>query len=373
MPIGKVMIAGISAPRQYFSSLHSWENMKRRPGDKVYHQATNIGEVGRTIAVEKFLADKQFDALFMCDLDQEFPMDALEMLRSHDKDMVTGHYMQRRTSSLISNWKYTVDGDWPYLPYLYDEIPRTGLHRLACTGLGCVLIKREPIVAVKKYLDYWEPNSNPFEIGKIPELDIRYGNFGSDYRFFFYAQRLGYELWGDADVETPHATNIWLTRASHKLFEYSADKDAKMLNEKVFLPTIRSYGIISLNAIVARKKAILGVLGEMEADKNADQRNYDVLQGQLLECQMWIDTLSAESPPPGFVEKWHRDPQPALADAPVKFPTFKSREELDEALANPEKDIEGQSPEQLAANRTIASRNGAMEAARVINRKNAKP
>jgi hypothetical protein len=365
------MVAGISAPRQYFNALHSWENMKRRPGDKVYHQAINIGEVGRQIAVEKFLESKEFDAIFMCDLDQEFPMDALEMLRTHDKDMVSGHYMQRRTSTLKSNWQYTVDGDWPYLPYLYDEIPRTGMHRIANTGLGCALIKREPIVAVKKFLDHWEPNSNPFEIGKIPELDIRYGNFGSDYRFFFYAQRLGFELWGDADVETPHAASIWLTRDIHNQFLYDANKDAKMLNEKVFLPTIRSYGVVTLNAAVARKKAILGALGAFDLDKG-EQRDYDVLQGQLLENQMWIDTLSAESPPPGFVTRWHRDPQPALDDAPVKFPTFKSREELDEAVANPERDIEGQNPEQLKADRTTASRNGAMSAAETMNRKNSK-
>src|SRR3990167_1486032 len=230
----RVLIAGISAVRQYFDSVHSWETMQRRKGDELWFQATNIGEMGRQLAVEKFLTSPQFDAIFMCDLDQKFPMDALEKLRAHDKDMVTGHYMQRRTSTLRSNWKYTIDGGWPYLPYLYQHIPRKGMHRLASTGLGCALIKREPIAAVKRYLDHWEHGSNPFEIGKIPELDIRFGNFGSDYRFFFYAQKLGFELWGDASVETPHATNIWMTSDIHETFMPNPERDAEMLNKDVF-------------------------------------------------------------------------------------------------------------------------------------------
>lgn len=365
--MGKVLIAGISGVRNYFDSIHSWENMKRRPGDKMYHQAINIGEVGRTIAIDKFLKEKEFDAIFMCDLDQIFSMDALEILRSHDKDMISGHYMQRRTSTLLSNWAYSPDGGWPYIPYLYRDIPKDGMHRLANTGLGCVLIKREPIEAVKKYLDHWEPNSNPFEIGKVPEEDVRFGNWGSDWRFFYYAQRLGFELWGDASIETPHAVNNWITRDFHKQFEPNPEKDAKLLNERVFLMTIRSQGSIDINALVARKLAIEGILNEKPF--NSKEYDHAFMSGQLAEVQMWIDALSAESPPPGFVERWHRDPQPALEGAPVQFPTFKTREELENRMANPEQDIGGQSSEQSGADRETATRNAAMKVANMVNEK----
>lgn len=338
--------------------------MTRRPGDKLFHQPVNIGEMGRQLAVEKFLSSPEFDAIFMCDLDQQFPMDTLEKLREHDLDMVSGHYMQRRTSTLRSNWKYTLDGGWPYLPYLYRNIPTEGMHRLASTGLGCALIKREPIEAVKKYLSHWEPNSNPFEIGKIPELDIRYGNFGSDYRFFFYAQKLGFELWGDASVETPHAANIWTTRDIHKLFLPNPEKDAEMLNTDVFLATVRSKGVLTINALEARRLALEGVLNQVPFPKELDRNQ---LAGQLYEVDMWISALSSESPPPGFVERWHRDPQPALEDAPVKFPTFKSREDLEAKLAAPETDIEGNDIDTAKANRKIASRRGAKGVADMLN------
>src|SRR3990167_8694479 len=238
--INNIFIAGISSVRQYFNSVHTWENMMRRPGDKLHWQVHNMGGLGRQLACEAFLKDPTFEAIFFCDLDQEFPQNALEKLRSHDLDMVSGHYMQRKGSTLRSNWWYSPDGGWPYVPYLYEEIPTMGMHRLACTGLGCTLIKRAPIEAVAKYLSYWEPNSNPFEAGKVPEEAVHFGTWGADWRFFYYAQRLGFELWGDANVETPHNANIQVTRNIRQQFLPHPDKDAKFLNEKVFLTSVRA-------------------------------------------------------------------------------------------------------------------------------------
>lgn len=340
--------------------------MKRQPGDALFWQATNQGEIGRQIAVDQFLAT-DYPLLMMCDLDQDFPPDTLEKLRAHDLDMVTGHYMQRKTSTLKSVWMYTIDGNWPYIPYLYNQIPQDGMHRLASSGLGCVLIKREVVEAVKNYLSHWEPNSNPFEIGKVPEEAIHYGTWGSDMRFFYYAQRLGYELWGDASLDIPHAANIWVNRDIRESFQYNPYQDANRLNKEVVLATIMSKGKMTLNAFYARKMALEGVLGQSPLPEGM---NRDQLEGQLNEVMMWIGQIEQDAPPLGFLERWYRDPQPALPDGtPVKFPTFKSKEELDAALSNPEVSIEGDNAEQTIENREMASRNHALSAAQILDGK----
>lgn len=358
-----IFIAGISGVRQYFQSVHSWENMTRRKGDRLHWQAHNQGETGRTIAVEAFL-ESDSPALMMCDLDHDFPQDTLERLRAHDKDMVSGHYLYRQTSTLRSVWSFTIDGGWPYIPYLYHDIPKSGMHRIATTGLGCVLIKRDVVVAVKKYMDYWEPNSNVFDRGKVPEEALHYGVWGSDMRFFYYAQRLGFELWGDADLDVPHVASIWLQRGIHETFKRDINKEAKRLNEDVVIAMAAAKGAYTSNALYARKMAIERHLAKLPSDTDEAK----VLSGQLAENEILISVLEQNAPPPGFVERWYRDPQPALPDGtPIRFPTFKSKEELDATLANPEVSIEGLDAQQTAENREQATRDQDARAAKMLD------
>src|SRR3990167_1987481 len=360
-----IFIAGTSGVRQYFQSVHSWENMTGRKGDRLKWYPHNQGETGRTIAVEMFLRSDS-PAIMMCDLDHDFPQDTLERLRNHDKDMASGHYLYRQTSTLRSVWSFTIDGNWPYIPYLYFDIPKGGMHRIATTGLGCVLIKREVIEAVKKYLDYWEPNSNVFDRGKVPEEALWYGVWGSDMRFFYYAQRLGFELWGDADLDVPHVASIWLKRDIHKIFNRDINKEAKRLNEDVVVSTAATKGVITLNALYARKMAIERHLAKLPNDSDETK----VLSGQLAEVEILIGVIEQNRPPIGYVERWYRDPQPALPDGtPVKFPAFKSSEELQERLDNPEKDIDGNNPEQSAKARKQATRSHAIDAAKILDGK----
>ena len=82
----KVMVSGVSMNRQYTKSYTSFRDIKIRKGDGMWEQTGTRGDVARSIIGEKFL-ESDFDALLMCDLDQVFPEDTLEILREHDLDM----------------------------------------------------------------------------------------------------------------------------------------------------------------------------------------------------------------------------------------------------------------------------------------------
>ena len=69
MPISKVMVAGLSADRQYLKSSISLQKLKLGEKDSVYIQHGTRGDVGRELIANKFL-EGNFDALLMLDLDE---------------------------------------------------------------------------------------------------------------------------------------------------------------------------------------------------------------------------------------------------------------------------------------------------------------
>lgn len=357
MHTGNVMVAGLSPNRQYLKSLMSFRDITMREDDGIFVQYGTRGDVGRTLIGERFLEDTQFDSLLLCDLDQLFPRDTLERLRHHNVDMVSGHYMKRSTKMLHSIWQHTRDGEWPYLPYISPNIPETGIHRIANTGMGCVLIKREVYEAVHEFMPL---GSEPFEIGKVPELSPMAGNFGSDYRFFYYAQKLGFELWGDADIECPHYASLALTRKSYRAFNPDPEKIGEYLMENVFVNTIRSTGMISLNAVTARITTL-----ELALDTIDDPDAKLITQGQLEEVTMWRNLLEEESPPPERVRAW-LDKKPKDE---VTLPTFKNDAVMADAIANRENATEGLTPEETVTRREGARKNQAVNAANRLNGK----
>ena len=200
-----VFLAGVSGSMQHIKSLDSiWNELVTREGDDFGYKYGSVGWASRMELCDTFLAKPEFDALFMIDMDMKFPPDALEKLRFHDVDMVTGHYFKRMTDPMVSIIQIEKDGE--LIPL--RDIPSEGLHPIVTTGMGCLLIKREVIEAVAKIPQI----VHPFLPGPIPEI---YGwdmHFGQDVRFMLYAKNLGYKLWLDASVECPHAHTIWLTK-----------------------------------------------------------------------------------------------------------------------------------------------------------------
>jgi len=203
----KIYVAGISGEQQYVKSLRSFYEIRLRPGDIKQERAIGRGDVARMLAGEEFNEKEEYDAIALFDVDMLHPPDALEKMRSHDLDMVTGHYYARNLKFVHSIIWELGDGTWPFTPLV--DVPKTGLHEVAISGMGCVLIKRDVFNAVS---DFLPPGDHPFSIGPCPEVTGDYRTLGTDFRFFAIARLLGYKLWLDADIECQHATVLWLNR-----------------------------------------------------------------------------------------------------------------------------------------------------------------
>lgn len=207
----KVFVACVSSERQFVRGVASaLNNMVLRPGDKRDSRYNTRGEIARTLLLNQFWDDPEFqdadDAILMLDLDMDHSPDMLEQLREHNLDMVTAHYF-RRNKPPVSICNLVGDGKWPFPPML--DIPDDGLHEIAITGMGCVLIKRKVIASV------WErmkDGENPFQTGPMPAYCGDYRNWGTDYSFFTRARECGYKLWLDASLESKHADTYWLDR-----------------------------------------------------------------------------------------------------------------------------------------------------------------
>jgi hypothetical protein len=198
----KIYIAGVSSEQQHVRTIFSFVNFDKEETDTVAHLAGKPGFVARIELVDSFL-ESDCDAIILVDMDMVLPMDGLTKLRAHDLDMVTGHYFVRKTNPLMSVCQIVKDG-WQ-IPLV--DVPDTGLHEISSTGFGFVLLKREVIEAVAKVPNITHP------IAPGPCSEQKQGAiFGQDIRFFYYANKLGYKLWLDADVECKHATTVYTSK-----------------------------------------------------------------------------------------------------------------------------------------------------------------
>jgi hypothetical protein len=174
--------------------------------------------------VDEFL-EEDFDAVLLADMDMVWPKDALTRLRAHDLDMVTGHYFRRDTNPLMSICQIVNDEK---LQVPLTDIPDKGLHEITSTGFGCVLIKRKVIEDVAKIHNIY----HPIAPGPIPGQ--RRGEFfGQDIRFFFYANKLGYKLWLDAEVECKHATTVYTSKYLYDILRPHQDEEWGRLRKEI--------------------------------------------------------------------------------------------------------------------------------------------
>lgn len=220
----KIFVAAVSSEQQYVRALDSiFNDLQPHEGDDLGYEAGSPGWIARIELCDAFLEMKKFDAIFQVDMDMRFPTDTLERLRSHDLDMVTAHYFRRKTDPMMSVIQVMRDNRW--MPLI--DIPEGGLHEVACTGMGAVLIKREVVEAVAKIPGI----IHPFMPGPITELHPT-KIYGQDVRFFFYAQKLGYKLWLDADVEVMHGCTFWMSKYLYDILRPHQDAEWKSELEK---------------------------------------------------------------------------------------------------------------------------------------------
>src|SRR4030067_3661584 len=95
-------VGGVSSEAAHVVCVESFFTIRLRPGDERKYQWRTRGDIARTELCDEFVHRKEFDAFFLVDVDMLFDHDILEGLRSHDLDIVTGHYFRSHFTPVVS-------------------------------------------------------------------------------------------------------------------------------------------------------------------------------------------------------------------------------------------------------------------------------
>jgi hypothetical protein len=154
-----------------------------------YFYGYQVEQVRNLIA--DWIVKGDYDYLFAVDADISFPPDTLKRLLSHDKDMVSGIYIQRIPGKhCIEIMKRNNTGGVSHIPW--EEIRGKGLVKVDSAGFGCVLIKREVFTSIEY----------PHFVYKSA-LDHNH-TISEDIYFFLKAAAAGKEIWADTSLLCGH-------------------------------------------------------------------------------------------------------------------------------------------------------------------------
>lgn len=144
--------------------------------------------------IRNLIADwtiKGFDYLFSVDSDITFESDTLLKLLSHDKDIVSGMYIQR----IQGTHNLEIYNDKGRLTY--EELYNKGLVEIFGCGFGCVLVKKEVFVGV---------GYPQFEYHSAIDHN---STISEDTDFCKKAVEKGFKIWVDTSIKCSHIGNYW--------------------------------------------------------------------------------------------------------------------------------------------------------------------
>jgi hypothetical protein len=144
--------------------------------------------------VRNLIADwvvKGFDYLFSVDSDIAFAPDTLQKLLAHDKDLVSGLYIQRKPGQhILELYEPNEQGGVSNIPY--DKIKGRGLVKIAGCGFGCVLVKTQVLRTIG-YPQF-----------KYHSAIDHKNTISEDVYFCRRAKETGFELWADTSILCRH-------------------------------------------------------------------------------------------------------------------------------------------------------------------------
>ena len=347
----RVFLGGVSSEYAHGGCVESFLNIRLRPGDGRKYQWRTRGDVARTELCEEFLQRKEFDALFLADVDMLFNPDCLEQLRSHDLHIVGGHYFRRRFNPMIS---IAETGDYPGIP-LWD-IPDDGLIEVSNSGFGCLLIKREVLESIQKTL---EPKEPILGMGPLPEMtNGDHGPFGADYFFSARARKLGYKHWLDCNpvAEARHSATVFLDRELYrKVRGWQADKAAEYMGH-IWSANLEVRGMerktseVRLKQLQTVRQKYADELRGLEEQVEVLRNRLAVADGQIAERSIDLQ-LEPDEPETVAVPN---SPKPEFIS---KLPVFANQEEAQKALARRGKGLEGENLEEAEIKRDSVGKN----------------
>jgi len=133
---------------------------------------------------------KHYDYLFSIDSDIVVPEDALEKMLAHDKDAVSGVYIQRLHDRQTVELYYDEAGG--QANYTNENLPKDQLISVSAFGFGCVLIKGEVFRSIEyPHFVYYSA------------LDHK-DTVSEDVDFCMKAKDKGFELYADTSIICDH-------------------------------------------------------------------------------------------------------------------------------------------------------------------------
>ena len=132
-----------------------------------------------------------YDYLFAVDSDISFAPDTLVKLLSHDKDVVSGLYIQRiQGQHTLEIFESNNEGGFTHMPY--DKLKGKGLTEVGAVGFGCALIKKNVLVDIGYPQFYYKS-----------AIDHAH-TFSEDLYFAKMCQQKGFKIYADPSILCDH-------------------------------------------------------------------------------------------------------------------------------------------------------------------------
>jgi FkbM family methyltransferase len=155
-----------------------------------YFYGYNIDQIRNLIAHWAI----HYDYLFSVDSDIVLPKDCLTKMLQHDKDMVSGVYIQRKADQeILEIYRKNEHGGVSNVPFIF--LQPAGLHPIDGCGFGCVLVKSEVIRRIGYPQFVYKSALN--HINTISE----------DVYFCTKARELGFQIFVDSTIVCNHIGN----------------------------------------------------------------------------------------------------------------------------------------------------------------------
>lgn len=215
------VVIGVPLPLDRYIDVQTclWvEYQKRKPNMIALYEPTRFAAFGRNNVIHKTLTHlKDATHIFFIDKDVLPPVDAIERLMAHDKDIIVGVTPIYRDEPVWSVMEYdpneTVDNVFKAVKY--DELP-SELFRAHHFGGTTCLMKRHVFeeMGFPWYQDVFAP-------GKLM--------LGQDLFFTAKAKLSGFELWCDPTIRCEHTRHNEMKTVFDKLC-LQENKDGKVRN-----------------------------------------------------------------------------------------------------------------------------------------------
>jgi len=180
-----------------------------------------LAVAGADVAVARNLlaSDFQGDYIFFIDDDVLAPMDAIQKLMAHDKDVVSGLYFARQEPHFPQLFRKNKKD-----PKRYDSIfdIKEELLEVDACGAGCMLIKKEVFEKLKKpYFQYIPAGED------TPRK-------GEDFFFSEKVKEAGFKIYADTSVVCHHMGTKFIGPQHWEISKQRLQEMEKKLGKKKF-------------------------------------------------------------------------------------------------------------------------------------------